>query len=209
MSDWEIVRHAVAITGSVSDAQTGKAIGGAMVTITDAPAEFTTWLETRAKQFGARWQTMAERPDRTWAAGDGHFHFLDLPNGDYTLVASLPGSGSRYGIAEEDATVSRGAGGNIMLATAAFQLPPTTLKGTVTTVTTEGAVPVTLAEVKVSGSGETAFSDNQGRYLLTGLEKGLRTILVDARGFQPTSQVVGLVAAGVEEILDVVLVVQT
>ena len=195
MSDWEIVRHAVAITGSVSDAQTGKAIGGAMVTITDAPAEFTTWLETRAKQFGARWQTMAERPDRTWAAGDGHFHFLDLPNGDYTLVASLPGSGSRYGIAEEDATV--------------FQLPPTTLKGTVTTVTTEGAVPVTLAEVKVSGSGETAFSDNQGRYLLTGLEKGLRTILVDARGFQPTSQVVGLVAAGVEEILDVVLVVQT
>jgi hypothetical protein len=63
--------------------------------------------------------------------------------------------------------------------------------------------------VKVSGSGETAFSDNQGRYLLTGLEKGLRTILVDARGYQPASQVVGLVAAGVEEILDVVLVVQT
>lgn len=206
MSDWEIVRHAVAVTGSVSDAQTGQALAGALVTITDAPLEFTSWLATRAKQFGARWQAMIERPDRTRTAADGHFHFLDLPNGDYTLVASLPGYGSRYGIAEEAVSVSRGTGGNIVMATAAFQLPPTTLKGTVTAA---ASAPVVLAEVKVRGSGETAFSDSQGRYSLTGLEKGLRTIQINAKGYQPASQVVGLVAAGVEEILDVVLTVQT
>ena len=208
MSDWEIIRHAVAVSGRVSNSQTGKAVGGAAVAISEAPAEFTAWLETRAKQFGARWQGMLERPDRTRTAGDGHFHFMDLPDGDYTLVVSLPGSGSRYGLAEEAFTVTRGGAGNIIMATVNIQLPPTTLKGTITTVTAEGPVPVVLAEVSVAGSGEKTFSDEQGRYLLSGLENGLRTVLISANGYQPVSQAVGFVAAGVEEIVDLVLVAQ-
>jgi hypothetical protein len=209
MSDWEIVRHAAAISGSVSNSQTGKAVGGARVAITDAPAEFTAWLEIRAQQFGTRWRGMAQRPDRTQTAGDGHFHFMDLPNGDYTLTASLPAAGSRFGVAEAIVSVTRGSEGNIIMATADIQLPPTTLKGTITTVGTEGPEPVVMAEVMISGSGEKTFSDDQGRYLLSGLEKGLRTVLVSAKGYQPVSQAVGFVAAGVEEIQDLVLVLQT
>jgi hypothetical protein len=209
MSDWEIIRHAVAISGRVSNSQTGKPIGGARVAISESPAEFTAWLETRAKQFGARWQGMLERPDRTRTAGDGHFHFMDLPNGDYTLVASLPGSGSRYGVAEEETSVTRGTDGNIIMATVDIQLPSTTLKGTITTQVPAGSEPVVLAEVKIAGSGEKAFSDEQGLYLLSGLEKGLRMVLISAEGYQPVSQAVGFVAAGVEEILDLVLVAQT
>ena len=209
MSDWEIIRHAVAISGRVSNSQTGKPIRSARVAITEAPTEFTDWLETRAKQIGAKWQGMLERPDRTLTAADGHFHFMDLPNGDYTLAASLPGDGSRYGVAEEGASVTRGTEGNIIMATVDIQLPPTTLKGTITTETTEGTVPVVLAEVRVAGSGEKAYSDQQGRYLLSGLEKGLRTVQVSARGFESVNQPVGFVAAGAEEILDLVLVAQT
>jgi hypothetical protein len=152
---------------------------------------------------------MLERPDRTRTAGDGHFHFMDLPNGEYTLVASLPGFGGRYGAADEALTVTRGAEGNIIMVTADIQLPPTTLKGTITTQVQEGSVPVVLAEVRVAGSGERAFSDEQGRYLLYGLETGLRTVLVSAKGYQAVSHVVGFVAAGMEEILDLVLVAQT
>jgi hypothetical protein len=209
MSEWEIIRHAVAIAGRVSNAQTGKAVGGAGVGIADAPTEFTAWLATRAKQFGDRWQAMSQRPDRTRTAADGHFHFMDLPNGDYTLVASLPGAGSRYGQAEAAVTVNRGTEGNLIMATVDIQLPPTTLKGRITTEDTEGPVPVVSAEVRIGGSDEKAFSDDQGRYHLAGLEKGLRTVLVSAKGYQPVSHVVGFDAAGVEQILDVVLVAPT
>jgi hypothetical protein len=41
---------------------------------------------------------LAKRLDRTSTATDGYFHFLDLPDGDYTLIASLPGVGIRYGV---------------------------------------------------------------------------------------------------------------
>ena len=209
MSDWEIIRHAVAISGSVRDSQTGKAVGGARVAITDAPTEFTAWLEIRAQQFGTRWRGMLERPDRTLTAGDGHFHFMDLPNGDYTLVASLPAAGSRYAEAEASVTVTRGTGDNIIMATADIQLPPTTLKGTITAAGSEGPEPVVMAEVMISGSGEKTFSDDQGRYMLSGLEKGIRTMMVSAKGYQSVSQAVGFVAAGVEEIQDLVLVTRT
>lgn len=209
MSGWEIIRHVVAVSGRVSNSQTGKAVGGARVAITDGPAEFISWLETRAKQFGARWQSMLERPDRTRTAGDGHFHFMDLPNGNYTLAVSLPGSGSRYGVAEEQFTVARNGDGNIVMATAEIQLPPTTLKGAITAQGSEGLEPVVLAEVRVAGSGEQTFSDDQGHYLLSGLETGSRTVLISAKGYQTAAQKVEFDAAGVQKIWDAVLVAQT
>jgi hypothetical protein len=181
----EPTRHQVAIAGRVTDARTGKPIGGARVEIVGAPPEFTAWLAIQARRHGTRWAGMAERPDRTRTAADGHFHFLDLPDGDYTLIASLPGSGTRYDTAQADARVSRDAGGNIAMATANVALPPTALEGSITDQATGD--PVAMAEVRVKGSGECTFSEardeTRGRYLLVGLEAGERTIVVSAQGY--------------------------
>jgi Carboxypeptidase regulatory-like domain len=203
---WEIVRHRVAIAGRVTDAQTGRTIGGAQVRITTAPAAFTDGLALRAIQYGAGWTAMAERPDRTRTAPDGHFHFLDLPDGQYTLTASLPGFGSQYGTAEKQAIVSRDAQGNITMAAADMALAPTTLKGRITD---QEGNPVAMAEVRVKGSGERTLSDGQGQYLLTALEVGQRTVLVSAQGYQPASQTALLSPAGTVQTLDMTLVPST
>lgn len=203
MAAWEEVRHQVAIAGRVTDAQTGRTIGSAQVRITAAPAEFTHWLATRAKQFGARWATMAERPDQARTAADGHFHFLDLPDGQYTLVGSLPGSGSRYDSVQVQVTVSWDAG-TITMAAGDLVLPPTTLNGQITDQATND--PVAMAEVRVKGSVERAFSNGQGRYLLAGLEVGERTVLFSAQGYQPASQTALLSQAGTVRTLDFALV---
>ncbi len=203
MVSWEVARHQVAIAGRVTNAQTGQAIGGAQVRITAAPLEFTDWLALQAKQYGDAWAAMSERPDRTRTAPDGHFHFMDLPDGSYTLTAALPGVGTRYSTAQVAVAISRDAQGHINLVSTSLALPPTTLKGVVTGT---GAAPVAMAEVRVKGSGERAFTDSQGRYLLAGLEVGNRTVLISAQGYQPASQAVTLSAAGVEQSLNFSLV---
>ena len=191
----------------MTDAQTGAAIGDARVEITAAPAEFTDRLALHARQHGDRWAAMDERPDRTRTAADGHFHFMDLPDGDYTLSASLPDAGSRYGQREAGASVSRDAEGNVSMAGADITLPPTTLRGRITDQLTGD--PVIMAEVRVKGSGEHAFSDGDGRYLLAGLEatdQRERTVLVAAQGYERMSREVLLSEAGTEQALDFSLV---
>lgn len=185
MSDWEIVRHQVAIAGRVTDLQTGQPIGGAQVEITDAPAEFKTWLAMRAIQYGDRWAALAERPDRTRTAADSHYHFLDLLAGQYTLVASLPGAGTRYGQSDEvKVTVSQDKDGKYTLDPAELELPPTTVQGRVTD---QKRSPVAMAQVRVVGSGERTYSDTandtKGHYRLTGLEAGDRTVVASAQGY--------------------------
>ncbi len=199
-------RRQVAIAGRVTDAQTGQALNGIQVTITSAPAAFTSWLALRAKQYESRWAVMAERADRTHTVKDGQYHFLDLPAGQYTLTASFPGAGSRYGTADAKAQVVVSRTGNdlgkISLATADIALPPTTLKGQVTTADTQ---PVFFANVLVQGSGERTFSDAQGNYRLVGLEVGARTVQVSAQGYKVKSQTVQLSQAGGEQQLNIVL----
>ena len=202
MIQWEVVRHQVAITGRVTDVQTRQAIGGALVSIMDAPAAFTNRLALRAQQYGPAWVSMLERPDRTTTAPDGHFHFLDLPDGQYTLMASLPGSGSRYGTVQATATIARDAQGKLTLAAAPMALPPTALKGQING---PDGNPVAIAAVQVKGSGESTFTDGQGQYLLAGLEIGTRAVLVSARGFQPATQTVALSQAGAVQTLNVTL----
>jgi hypothetical protein len=197
MAAVETVRHQVAIAGQVTDAQTGRAISGARVQLTTAPPAFTDFLALRALPYGEHWATLVERPDRTRTAADGHFHFLDLPDGAYTCTATLPGAGSRYGTAQAGATVLRDAAGNLSMVTANLALPPTTVKGQIADQDT--ADPVFMAEVRVQGSGERAFSNAQGDYLLTGLETGIRTVQVTAQGYQGTSQAVTLEQAGTEQ----------
>ncbi len=194
------IRHQVAIAGQVADAQTSKSLSGARVEITAAPAEFNDFLKNYAIQFGKRWTSLAERPDRMNTRADGSFRFMDLPDGQYTLKVSLPGAGSRYGTAQATVNVTRNAQGKITRATANFLLPPTTVKGRIANQNGEA---LAMVEVRVKGSGERAFSDAQGQYLLAGLEAGTRTLLVSAQGFQPAAQNVTLAQAGVTQTVDV------
>ena len=84
---WETVRRQAAIAGRVTDAQTGKGVGGALVQIASGPPEFTYAIAVSSTQHGARWATMVERLDQTRAAGDGHFHFTDLSDGLYRVTS--------------------------------------------------------------------------------------------------------------------------
>ncbi|HSB70750.1 MAG TPA: carboxypeptidase-like regulatory domain-containing protein [Candidatus Methylomirabilis sp.] len=203
MSEWVVVRHMVAVAGRVLDAQSGKPVGGARVKITAGPSAFTTWLATSARQHETRWAVMEERPDQTRSRGDGHFHFMDLPDGAYTLTATVPESGSRFGEAGGTATVSRNAEGHISPGRVEIHLPPTTVKGLITG---QDDAPVVMAEVRMTASGERVFTDGQGRYLLTRLEAGARRVEVTARGYQQASRTAGLNEAGAVLILDVSLV---
>jgi len=157
----EATRHQVAVAGQVD------------------------WLDNRRIQYGDRWNSMVERADRTRTAPDGHFHFIDLPDGQYTLTALLPGVGSRYGTAQLVVTVFRDDKGNINMAQADIALPPTTIKGKISK---QSAESVPMAEVRVKGSGERVFSNSKGEYLMAGLEKGKRTVLVSVQGFKVASQ---------------------
>ena len=197
MSTWEILSHQVAIAGRVTNAQTKAALPNALVEITAAPPEFNIDNQFAVKEVKT--------------SPDGHFHFLDLPNGNYTLVASLPNAGSRYGTATGEVTVSRNAKGRIVMASVDIPIPATTLQGEVKDTEAEAVV---MAQVKVQGSSEQTFSNSQGEYILIGLEatsqqeptsQQERTILVKASGYQSSSQTVLLNQPGVVQSLDFVL----
>jgi hypothetical protein len=129
---------------------------------------------------------MAERPDRTRTAADGLFYFLDLPDGQYTITASLASSGKRCGATQASATVSRDAKSDVKMAFLEIGLQPTTVQGKVTGAALKAGL--MMAEIRVRGSGERAFSDAQGRYVLAGVEPGNRTILVAAQGYRAVAK---------------------
>ena len=215
------IRHQVAIAGRVTDALTGRPLGGALVSITpDAmPPAFKSLLKARAMQYGEPWTTMSERPDRARTAADGIFYFLDLPDGDYGLTASLADMGKRCGSAQANATVSRDKNGDIKRVFLELAIQPTTVRGRITGSAHKSGV--VMAEVRMKGSGERAFSDGQGQYVLSGVEpielkKGVaskarpgvteRTVLVFAQGYRPASKPVALNEVGTIKTLNFELV---
>jgi hypothetical protein len=145
----------------------------------------------------------ADRPDQTRSAADGHFHFLDLPDGNYEVTASLPEAGSRYGTAEvKSLAVSRDGEGRIAWAWAELKVPPTAISGKVTG---QNASPVKLASVRMKGSGENVLSDDKGEYRLTALEIGDRTLTACAPGFKAGSEIVQLAEAGEQKAVHIAL----
>jgi hypothetical protein len=187
----------------VLDAGTGKPVQGAVVVITGMPDAFKKKLEISALPYGNRWNTMLERPDKTRTRPDGLFYFLDLPDGKYSLSASIPSCGGRYGTVEQPATVSRSAGGDTKIGFVKCALPPTLVKGKITA--SGHKTGVALARVRIKGSGERAFSDAQGQYTVVGIEPGKRTLLVSAQGYREESQACTLGGPGASETLNFAL----
>ena len=188
-------RHEVAIAGRVLDAITGKPMGCADVALIAMPAAVEQRLKFTALAYGKQWAGMLERPDRTQSRADGLFYFLDLPDGDYSLRVSMPSLGNRFGKLELPAKVSRDAGGNVKFGLLRCPLPPTLVRGKVTGPGQESGVP--LARVRVKGSGERAFTDSQGQFVISAIELGKkRTLLVSAQGYGTKSKDFALLEPG-------------
>lgn len=186
---WEESRLRVAVAGRVADEATGRPVAGARVEVVEFPAAFRDALALAARAHGAGWDALPRRPDRTTAAVDGTFFLLGLPDGRYVLRASVPGEGSRRGVARATVRVADGRAQG----PAAFALPRTTVQGRVTDAAGE---PVAMAEVRVRGSGERAFTGGDGRFVLAGVEAGERTLEVRARGHAPLERAASLPLAG-------------
>lgn len=178
------VRHRVALAGRVTDASKHP-IGGVEVRIVEMPAAARHWFGNKASRHGMRWISLREAPNRTRTAADGVFYFLDLPNGKYTVAASLT-SDKRYGEARGATTVSRDGEGNVKLKFINIVLQATRLEGVVTIVNERTAI--SLAEVRVKGSGERAFTNAEGRYSITGVELGKRVLIAAAENFVSASK---------------------
>ncbi|NEO37699.1 MAG: carboxypeptidase regulatory-like domain-containing protein [Moorea sp. SIOASIH] len=209
----EAIRHRVAIAGQVKDAQTQQVIPGAVVEIADMPESFKSKIDLLAGLYGDDWEKRVNGPDRTRTRVDGYFYFQDLPDGLYTLTASLAGAGTRYSDdptiktippgsdAESDQTEVQVSSdpetGAIAIPTVNFYFQPTALLGNVTNSDDEAVV---MAKVEIEGSGEYTFTDNDGNYLLSSLEGSRNTssprqviVKVVAQGYQQeTSQLVDL-----------------
>ena len=174
--EWQTFRRRAVIAGRVLEAGTGRPLSGARVEIASGP--------------------------RATASADGFYRFLSLPPGEYTLTASLPDAGSRYGTRAETVTLADDGQGNAVLETIDLELPATTIQGKVKDASNEA---VRMAEVRVQGSNESAWSDAQGNYVLSGVEAGSRRISVYARGFQKVSETVTLGQPGTVVTRDVTL----
>lgn len=173
---------------------------------TDEEEKLEATLKKAESILDAHWQRVGQsdlvrRPDRTRTGADGFFYFADLPAGNYTLVASLPQLGSRYGAGTSKPLEVKTPDEDTLKTT--VELPPTTLRGRI--IDTDGK-PIGMAEVRIQGSGERTFSsggdesapeNEKGWYRLVGLEagkvkigegKGQRTVLVSAQGYEPANE---------------------
>lgn len=206
MAVWEEVRHQVAISGKVIGPVKGMGLGHVRVSIIDGPDEYLEWLAVKQAIAGESWFTTAKRPDRVMTKPDGHFHFMDLPDGNYMLFASFPNKSTRFGGVQFTVTVSRTPEGAIEMAQADIVLPATTIAGTV--VRQGDNTPVVMAKIKVLGSGEYAFTDENGAFVLAGIEASVtqsRVVTVSAAGYQDRTQPVAVDATGITVNCDVIL----
>ena len=117
---WQIIRRQVAIGGRIVD-KAEKPIAAAKISITAFPKEFEQKLTVAATAARICRPETDVRPDRMLSRPDGIYFFLDLPDGEYTLKASSPGTG---GEETKKARVSRDKDGNVKKARADFKLHP-------------------------------------------------------------------------------------
>ena len=204
MTKFMEARHRVALAGLVLDAVTGKPLVRAHVEITTGPPKYLHTLTLLAEFESSDGTTSAEL-GTTRTRPDGLFYFLDLPEGDYKLVAFVPKGGlytkppdtpekkfedsygwrgdKRYGKEPFDAKVFYGPNGFDRLAV--IRLQPTGVVGRVVASANQSGVH--MAEVRCKGSGERSFTDAQGQYTIAGIQPNARRkriLQVRARGFR-------------------------
>lgn len=187
MPGWATVpgsTHQVAIAGKVVDDRTGMPVSGVTVSITGQPPEFASWLAAWALRYGPSWESLPQRPDRARTAEDGCFRFIDLPDGSYTLSIALAQGKHRYGSVQSTFTVTRDGQGIINAPIHEILLPPTGVEGQIKGLVEGIETVLPLARVRVASTGEVAYGDAQGRFYLTGVELGTRSLLITAAGFQ-------------------------
>lgn len=202
MSEWTIVRRAVAIAGTVTDALSGRPIAGALIAITSGPPAFLAQRAILARD--PAWERQAERLDRRRSRRDGLYAFSDLPPGAYELVISAPDEGSRYGTATLPAvavTSEREPSGRIKLAPADAALAPTRITGRVLRGDTNPQQPALDARARLRGDTNVARADADGRFTLSGISAGSPTLEVTAPGYRTLTLAVTL-AAGQEQSLN-------
>jgi hypothetical protein len=196
------VRHQLVLAGHVVDGELGAPLAGARVRLVAMPATFEQWVARHAVAYGAAWDDLDERPDRTRTDARGRFMFLDLPSGSYELAASLPSGGSRYGTRTTTAQVVRDELGDAELTMLELALPATCVAGIVM----DGqSKPLMLATVVIADGSASTLTDAQGRYVLRAVETGQRSILARAPGSKQGTAVVDLTDAGATKKLDFAL----
>jgi hypothetical protein len=175
-----IIRHRVAIAGRVINAQTQQAIAGAQIKLSEMPDKYRSILKLKAMQYGVEsWERM--RPDSTSSDQDGYYFFRDLPAGDYTLVASLPKSGTRYSSAPQSVTIAASSETNGVIQVD-LSLLPTGVQGKITAPENEKFI----AKVRIQGQNEYALTNGDGEYLLTGVEASQQEVIlvISASGYE-------------------------
>jgi hypothetical protein len=215
LEEWLTVRRRVAIAGIVVDDISGKPVAGAYLEITAKPEAYATRVATLGSRRGMRAEP-PQRPDTARTRTNGLFFFLDLPEGDYGLVGFLPRQGvplrnsapadgdardlferigdKRYGKGEFKASVSYEPDVPVEpdererpKKLAVFRLPPTGIRGRVVSSVDQSAV--VMAQVRVKGSGESAFTDERGQYAILRMwpDHKNRDLQVRARGYRDNS----------------------
>jgi len=90
------IRHFVAIAGRVTADSDRLPVAGAEVQLVGYPPSFKALLETQEKQTGGQTRRLREQhADRTVSGADGHYHFMDLPNGEYEIEVTAEGASER------------------------------------------------------------------------------------------------------------------
>lgn len=186
---WSVAHHRVSIWGKATDALTQKPIAGVQVTLTKKPAAFDQMLKRLAEYAGSEWTTRTQRPDRTRTRFDGLYYFLDLPEGDYEISAFLPNCGKRYGELAQKRKVSsddekRNGPDALRAMWLGLALQPTVIRGRIYDAVKKTGV--TMAEVRLKGSGERTFSGARGDFTLGPIEaseKAERTLECFAQGY--------------------------
>jgi hypothetical protein len=193
MSPLASVRGQPAIAGFVTDAVTGKGLGGVCVQMAAMPPAFAGRMKVLRRAVRRSPEMLNSRPDRTESRADGLFFFTGLPDGNYEIRAITRSFGARYKSAKQRVAVHCGQDHRYQLNWTRLVLTPTLVTGVIKS----GETLIAMADVRVQGSGESAFSDNEGKYAIAGMEPGkARRLLVLAQGFQLAQKPLVIEAAG-------------
>jgi hypothetical protein len=117
-SEWELVRHQVAIGGVAVDAR-GLPVPDARVLIASAPKQFERRIRGNSELSENRLRRAMASIGSATTRRDGSFYFLDLPAGKYDLECTDGKSGTK---GERSVSVTWGLKGKIDLADVKIQL---------------------------------------------------------------------------------------